>query len=155
MNHQGSVSICLSYLSTLSIYLPTYLSLHHQFIQPSMHLTITYISAFASIHPSSMCICMYLFIWLPWWLSGKESSYNAGDVGSIPGSGRSPAKGNGNPFHYSCLGYPMGRGTWWATVHVFAKEWDTTQWLNNNNVSVCLSVYLSSMCKHHYCKEIV
>ena len=38
-----------------------------------------------------------------------------GDVGLIPGSGRSPEEGNGNPLQYSCLGNPMDRGTWWAT----------------------------------------
>ena len=52
----------------------------------------------------------------PWWLSGKESACN-GDVGLIPGSGRSPREGNGNPFQYSCLGNLTDRGGWWATVH--------------------------------------
>ena len=47
----------------------------------------------------------------------KESAYNAGDLGSIPGSERSPGGGNGNPLQYSCLGNPMDRGPWWATVH--------------------------------------
>ena len=46
----------------------------------------------------------------------KESICNAGDVGSIPGSGRSPAEGNGNPLPYSCLGNRMDRGATWATV---------------------------------------
>ena len=46
-----------------------------------------------------------------------ESARNVGDLGSIPGSGRSPGEGNGNPLQYSCLEIPMGRGTWWATVH--------------------------------------
>ena len=40
---------------------------------------------------------------LPWWLSGKEPAYNAGDRDLIPGSGRCPGKGNGNPLQYSCL----------------------------------------------------
>ena len=44
----------------------------------------------------------------------KNSPVNAGDVGSAPGSGRSPGEGNGNPLQYSCLGNPMDRGTWWA-----------------------------------------
>jgi len=47
----------------------------------------------------------------------KESAYNAGDLGSIPGSGRSPGGGNGNPLQYSCLENTMDRGAWRATVH--------------------------------------
>jgi len=47
----------------------------------------------------------------------KASARNAGDLGSIPGSGRSPGEGNGNPLQYSCLENPMGGGAWWATVH--------------------------------------
>ena len=46
----------------------------------------------------------------------------AEDVGSIPGSGRSPGGGNGNPLQYSCLGNPMDRGAWWATVHEITKS---------------------------------
>ena len=52
----------------------------------------------------------------------KESACNAGDLGSIPGLGRSPGEGNGNPLHYSGLENPMDRGAWWATVHGFAKS---------------------------------
>ena len=48
---------------------------------------------------------------------GKESAYNAGDLGLIPGSGRSPSEGNGNPLQYSCLENPVERGAWQATVH--------------------------------------
>ena len=47
----------------------------------------------------------------------KESACSAGDLGSIPGSGRSPGEENGNPLQYSCLGHPMDRGAWQATVH--------------------------------------
>ena len=54
---------------------------------------------------------------------GKASAYNAGDPGSIPGSGRSPGEGNGNPLQYSCLENPMDREAWWATVHGVAKSW--------------------------------
>ena len=55
---------------------------------------------------------------LPTWLSGKESAYNAGDMGSVPEWGRSPGGGNGNPLQYSCLGNPMDRGysPWGCTV---------------------------------------
>ena len=48
---------------------------------------------------------------LPRGLSGKESAFQAGDMGSIPGSGRSPGEGNSNSLQYSCLGNPMDRGT--------------------------------------------
>ena len=51
---------------------------------------------------------------------------NAGDTGSIPGSGRSPGEGNGKPLQYSCLENPMNEGAWWATVHGVAKELDMT-----------------------------
>ena len=47
----------------------------------------------------------------------KESAHNAGDTGSIPGSGRSPREGNGYPLQNSCLENPMDRGAWQATVH--------------------------------------
>ena len=51
----------------------------------------------------------------------KESACNAGDQGSIPGSGRSPGKGNGNPLQRSCLENPMDRGAWLAIVHGVTK----------------------------------
>ena len=50
-------------------------------------------------------------------LSGKESAWNAGDLGLIPGLGRSPGGGHGNPLQYSCLENPMDRGAWQAAVH--------------------------------------
>ena len=52
----------------------------------------------------------------------KESACNAGDTGSIPGSGRFPGEGNGNPLQ-SCLENPMDRGTWAVTVHRVTKSW--------------------------------
>ena len=52
----------------------------------------------------------------------KKSAYNAGDLGSIPGLGRSPGEGNGNPLQYSCLANPMDRGAWQATVHEVTKS---------------------------------
>ena len=53
----------------------------------------------------------------------QESACNAGDMDSIPGSGRSPGEGNGSPLQYSCLGNPMNREVWPATVHSIAKSW--------------------------------
>jgi len=53
------------------------------------------------------------FFGLPWWGSeGKASACNTGDLSSIPGSGRSPGEGNGNPLQYSCLENPMDREAW-------------------------------------------
>ena len=62
---------------------------------------------------------------MPWWLSGKESACNAGHPVSIPGSGRFPGEGNGNPLQYSCLENPMDSGAspWGRT------ESDTPEWL--------------------------
>ena len=57
---------------------------------------------------------------------GKEFTYNAGNLDSIPGWRRSPGEGNGNPLQYSGLENPMNRGAWQATVHGIAKESDTT-----------------------------
>ena len=56
--------------------------------------------------------------------------HNAGDLGLIPGLGRSPGEGNGYPLQYSCLENSMGRGTWWATVHGVTKSWT---WLSNQH----------------------
>ena len=53
---------------------------------------------------------------------GKESVCSMGDLGSIPGSGRSPGEGNGNPLQYPCLENPMDRGAWQATVHGVPKS---------------------------------
>ena len=65
-------------------------------------------------------------IGLPRWLSGKESTCQAGDLSSIPESGRSAEEGSDNPLQYSCLGNPMDRGAWRAIVHGVTKESDPT-----------------------------
>ena len=71
----------------------------------------------------------------------KNPSANAGDMGSISGSGRSPEKGNENPLQYSCLEKPMDREGWWATIHVVIKvrhdlvtEQHFTAWMNIKNI---------------------
>ena len=58
----------------------------------------------------------------PGGLAGKESACNVGDLGSMPGSGRSPGEGNGSPLQYPCLEDSMDRGAWRATVHGVAKS---------------------------------
>ena len=65
-------------------------------------------------------ICVYCV-----YCGTRQTDYtwgNVGDEGSIPGLGRSPGEGNGNPIQYSCLGNPMDTGTWQATVHGVAKN---------------------------------
>ena len=66
---------------------------------------------------------------LPAGSDGKASACNVGDPGSIPGSGRCPGEGNGNPLQHSCLENPMDGGAWQATVHGVAKSWT---WLSDN-----------------------
>ena len=77
----------------------------------------------------------------------KNLPANAGDVGSVPGSGRSPGEENGNPLQYSCLGNPMDRGAWQTTVHGIAKESDMTLRLNNYNyvLTMCFLFFLFMM----------
>ena len=64
-----------------------------------------------------------VFLGFPGGADGKESASNAGDLGSIPGLGRSPGKGHGNPLQYSCLVNPHGQRSLVATVHGVAKSW--------------------------------
>ena len=66
-------------------------------------------------------------ICFPGGLVVKNLLTNAGDVGLIPGSGRSPGEGNGNPLQYSCPGNLLDQGAWWAVVHGVTKELDRTQ----------------------------
>ena len=65
----------------------------------------------------------YFIIDFPGGSDGKASVYNARDLGSSPGLGRSPGEGNGNPLQYCCLENPMDRGAWYATVYGVAKSW--------------------------------
>ena len=57
-------------------------------------------------------MCVYIYIYIPGGSEGKASPCNAGDLGLIPGSGRSPGEGNGNPLQYYCLENPMDREAW-------------------------------------------
>ena len=67
-------------------------------------------------------MCLELNTGFPGGSDSKASVYNVGDPGSIPGSGRSPGEGNGNPLQYYCLENRMDRGAWQATVHGVAKS---------------------------------
>ena len=70
------------------------------------------------------------------WL--KKFTCNAGDMGSIPGSGRSAEGGHGNPLQSSCLENPMDRGAWWATVHRVTQS-DTTE-VTEHTCVVCITL---------------
>ena len=90
---------------------------------------------------------------LPWWFSGKESACSARDVGPIPGSGSSPGERNGKPLQYSCLGNPMDRGAWWATVRGAAKELDTTERLNHHHHGITELLYIQPETDHGFEKQ--
>ena len=70
---------------------------------------------------------------------GKASAYNAGDPGSIPGWGRSPGEGNGNPLQYSCLENPLDGEAWWTIVHGVAKgQYTTDEYVQSNMLTFLL-----------------
>ena len=94
----------------------------------SSHLQIKIVWFFKTSGPAEIELRLQLgcVFYFPGSSDGKVSVCNAGDPGSIPGSGRSPGGGNGNPLQYSCLERPMERGAWWARVHGVPKELDMT-----------------------------
>ena len=71
------------------------------------------------------------YMGLPWWLRGNESACNAGDPGSVPGSGRSPGRGNGNPLQYSCLENRMTEEPG-GLVHGVAQSWTRLKQLSSS-----------------------
>ena len=99
--------------------------------------------------PSShSAIYIHIYIWLPGWHSGKEFACNAedlGDTGFIPGSGRCPGGGNGNPLQYSCLGNPTDRGTWQAQSmrsQRVGHNWACTHTHTHSYIWVYICVYI-------------
>ena len=94
----------------------------------SIYCTLFLLDCFDFVY---RCICVC--VWAP-------SAHNAGDLGSVPGSGRSPGGGNGNPTQYSCLENPMDGGAWWATVHGVAN---TRRRLSNftSSSSMCMCIF--------------
>ena len=88
---------------------------HRQCIKKQRHY-------FADKGPSSQSYGFSIALRFPGGSDGKEPAYSVGDLGLIPGPGRSPGEGNGNPLQYSCLENPMDREAWQATVHGIAKS---------------------------------
>ena len=79
-------------------------------------------SMWANVYTSFAAECVF-YDGFPGGSDGKESACNARDMGLIPALGRPFGEGNDIPPQYSCLGNPMDRGAWWATVHGVAKSW--------------------------------
>ena len=86
----------------------------------------------------TLSLIIYIHASFPGGSNGKESAHNAGDLGSIPGSGRSPGEGNGSPLQYSCLGNPTDKGAWRATVHEVTKS--RTRLRDYHHVYLCVDV---------------
>ena len=88
-------------------------------------------------------ICPFVSVrGLPWWLRDKESACsagNTGDMGLIPGLGRSSGGGNSNPFQYSCWENSMDREAWWATIHRVAKSQTWLRQLSTHTRMIVLS----------------
>ena len=85
------------------------------------------------------------------WLSSKESACSAGDTGDlglIPGLGRSLGEGNGSPPLHSCLENPMDRGRWQATVHRVAKSWTQLKQLSVQACTLCTLLYNLDLLKY-------
>ena len=76
------------------------------------------------------------------WLSSKRCSCSAGDMGSIPESGRSPGGGHGNSLQHSCLENAIDRGAWWATVHTVTKSQTWLKWLSTHEHARILHLIL-------------
>ena len=116
--------IVLFSLSTFVLILPTCSVSERDVETVSLIISQFFLCTFVSF--CFIFRCCFCSGGLAQWLSGKESTCNAGDtgdVGSLPGLEGSPGGGNGNPLQYSCLENPMDRGAWRATVHGVAKSW--------------------------------
>ena len=89
--------------------------------QSLLYKIVTRLHAYIYIYPFLTYFPLWFIRGFPGGSDGKESAYTAEDLGSIPGSGRSPGEGNGNPLQYPCLEHPMD-GAWRATVHGVTKN---------------------------------
>ena len=88
--------------------------------------------------PDSCLWLFFCYVGLPWWIVGKEPTCSAEDPGSIPGWGRSPGEGNGNPLQYSCLENPMDRAAWRATVHEVSES---QTWLSSSTTFCYVRIF--------------
>ena len=79
-------------------------------VNSTQYFVVTYKGKESEKEYVCVCVCVYAYMGFPGGSHSKESAWDAGDLGSIPGLGRSPGKGIGNPLQYSCLENPMDRG---------------------------------------------
>ena len=118
--HSGLISFKIDWLDLLAVQGTLKSLLQHH----SSKASILWGSAFFIVRLSHPYMTVsYKNLGFPGGSDGKESPCNAGDVGSISRSGRSPGEGNGNPLQYPCLGNPMNRGALRAVVHGVEKSW--------------------------------
>ena len=106
----------------LSCTLASVLSCKFLFLYPAVRVGSTPLTYLFRTNDTKSHVAVCVFYWFPRWLSSKESACQAGDMGSVPGSGRSPEERNGNPIQYSCLGNPMDRGAWQVTAMGLQKN---------------------------------
>ena len=113
VSHFAFIFLRFTFLST---YVPSNLSTF-------IHVVVAYLYWYIVFH------------WLPWWLRGKESACNAGELGLIPGLGRSPRGGHGNPLQYSSPDNPHGQRILAGYSPWGRKESDTTEWLSTQHIA--------------------
>ena len=128
---------CFSFTDTSPSSMRKFIIIHEMFPSPLYPLCCFFSShrRILEVHRSLSVSCVHphMYLYITGGSDSKKSAHKAGDPGLIPGLGRSPGEGNGNPPQYSCLGNPMNRGAWGATVHGVTKRW--TRLSKDNNIS--------------------
>ena len=97
---------------------------------------------------------MYMYMGFPGCLDSEESACNAGDPGLIPGLGRFPGGGHGNPLWYFCLENPMDRGAWQATVHGVTKSQTQLSSVTNANTHTHTHMYVTEYFAEYFHKAL-
>ena len=139
-------------------FLPLLFIFHKLILSPQAKHSFSLLCLYSAIILQEFCgrgcktyFCLNVFIFylssklgFPGGSDGKASACNVGDPGSIPGVGRSPGEGNGNPFLDSCLENPMDGGAWLVTVHGVAKGWTWVIMFGSHKLSKSLFPHLYS-----------
>ena len=104
----------------------------HLFQNFPQFIVIHTVKGFGIVNKAEIDVFLELS-WLPWWLTGKESTCDAGDPDSIPELGRSPGGGHSSPLQYSCLENSKEIEAWWAAVHRVAQSQTQLKCLSSSN----------------------